>query len=324
MSKYEPPRGQPGPARVVREGPADRVGHREHPAAAGPEHPGHLGHHPVRVGHERDRPVGAERQVEAAVRERQRPGVALHERAEPGVPEHPGRLVGGHHLGAPPAEPVGALRGTGPDLQHPPPGHLAEQAGVGLVQPLRAPDQPARQEVTVLGQVVVGGRVPPAPVAAGALRGSRLPVPRRPQPVLRHPAILPRTVRSTAAPLGAAPEWARGAPARARCARGAPAPRRIGPGVPQRPEGSGPGAPAPGSVRKWPESRGRVGALTHLSFCRYGDHGARCVRGLALSLIPTGRPPSQGRRPPTSGRLTRAGAMSCPHRHPVRNGVPLP
>ena len=39
--------GQALGARLVGEGPADRVGHREDPAAAGPQHPAHLAHAPA-------------------------------------------------------------------------------------------------------------------------------------------------------------------------------------------------------------------------------------------------------------------------------------
>ena len=49
------------------------------------------------------------------------------------------------------------------DLEHPAAGDVAEQARVGLAQPLRAPDEVGvAEEVAVLGLVVVGLGVPPA------------------------------------------------------------------------------------------------------------------------------------------------------------------
>ena len=80
------------------------------------------------------------------------------------VPQHPGREVERRPARAPwRREPARARRRPAADLQHPPPGDVAEQRGVGLAQALRAPDEVGvAEEVAVLGVVVVGVGVPPA------------------------------------------------------------------------------------------------------------------------------------------------------------------
>ena len=76
--------GQPVRAGVVGEHPAHRVVHREHPPAAGPQHPGDLAHHPLRVGHERHRAERRAGQVEGRRRRtaaaRRRPARAARRR----------------------------------------------------------------------------------------------------------------------------------------------------------------------------------------------------------------------------------------------------
>jgi hypothetical protein len=188
---------QPALARVVEEDPAHRVGDREHPAPPGPQHPVHLPHHAGRVGHERHRAERGADDVEAAVAERERQRVGLHQRhayARPvgtgaGVPQHPRGQVHRDHRGALGGQPPGGGRGAAAQLQHPPAAHLAEQPGVGLAQPLRAPHEVrVAQEVAVFLLVGVGVRVPP-----GAAGPARLGVGHRPagRPgVIFHPGIL--------------------------------------------------------------------------------------------------------------------------------------
>ena len=86
-----------------------------------------------------------------------------------------------HRVRALAPQPARARRRAGPDLQHPRPGDVAEQSRVGLAQPLRAPDEVGVADVAaVLGQVVVGVGVPPAPAGPFATRSN--PPPRRATP----------------------------------------------------------------------------------------------------------------------------------------------
>ena len=67
-------------------------------------------------------------------------------------------------------QPARAGRRAAADLQHPPPGDVPEQVGVGLAQPLGAPQEVGVAEVgAVLGEVGRRRGVPPAPVGAGGL-----------------------------------------------------------------------------------------------------------------------------------------------------------
>ena len=100
-------RDQPALARIVEEDPAHRVGHREHPAAAGLEAAVHLAHHSRRIIDERNRAEGGEGQIKGLVGDRQSDGVGLHQRyaypglvrLNPGVPQHAGGQVQRDHLG---------------------------------------------------------------------------------------------------------------------------------------------------------------------------------------------------------------------------------
>ena len=83
-----PVRRQPARRRVVREGPAHRVGHRPDPPPARPQHPGDLGVHPRGVRDEGDRPEGGERDIERGVGEGEVAGVGADRRHG-----HPGEGV---------------------------------------------------------------------------------------------------------------------------------------------------------------------------------------------------------------------------------------
>ena len=200
-------RGQPGRPGIVGEHPAHRVGRREHPAAAGPQHPGHLAHRARRVGDERDRAERREGEVETAVRRtaarRRRPAPAAPSMpgaagGRPGVRQHPGGQVEGDHRRA--LAGPGTAR-TAPTRSRPrAPAARAtspSRCDVGFAQVLRAPDEVGvAEELAVLGVVGVGVGVPPAPV-----RGPRRPPGRRAR--LRGrvgPIDAARTVASPARP----------------------------------------------------------------------------------------------------------------------------
>ena len=179
--------GQPVRARVVGEHPAHRVVHREHPPAAGPQHPGDLAHHPLRLGHERHRAERRAGQVERCRRRRaaarRRP--AREEQRHPSPRWTVQRVAASRPTGrGPPAMRPGwrASARTARTRSRPPARgarrHVAEQARVGLAQALRAPDEVDVADVcAVLGQVVVGVGVPPG--AARPLRLRRTPTARR-------------------------------------------------------------------------------------------------------------------------------------------------
>ncbi|GAB3940644.1 hypothetical protein GCM10027614_24650 [Micromonospora vulcania] len=157
----------------------------------------HLGEQGRRVVHERDRAERRAGEVERAVGERQGERVGLHQRyAYPGavggvhgVPQHAGGQVEGDRPGTLGGQPAGGGRGAAAHLQHPSPGQVAEQSGIGLAQPLRAPDEVhVAEERAVLGLVVVGVAVPPAPVGPPGL-GVTDPAPGHPAVVI-HPLTL--------------------------------------------------------------------------------------------------------------------------------------
>ena len=156
---------QPGRARVVGERPAHRVGDREHPPPAGPQHPGDLAHTRRRVGDERDGAERRARQVERGGRERQRARrrPARAARAAPVRRAEPARL--GEHARADRSSATGSralrqqpARRTARRRRRPraPAARRsgAEQPGVLLAQALRAPDEVGvAEERAVLGLV---------------------------------------------------------------------------------------------------------------------------------------------------------------------------
>ncbi len=171
--------GQPLRSGLVGEGPADRVRDGEDPAAAGAQHAVDLPHDVHRVGDEGDCAVRGAGEVEGAVAEGQPPGVGLDQRYRPavdaqGVLELAVGEVQGHRAGALGGQPAGALGGTGADLQDVlalEGGGRAEEAGLGLVQSLGAPDEAVvAEERAVLDLVLVGVAVPPAAARPAALR----------------------------------------------------------------------------------------------------------------------------------------------------------
>src|SRR5690606_31695127 len=178
-------RGEAARAGVVGERPPDRVAHREHEAAARLEHPAHLAEHGTGVRDERQRAVGRARQVEGLVAERQELRVALDHRQPrtggevdaPGVLELAVRQVDADHRGALAGEPPAALPGPAPHLEDAPARDVPEQAGLRLVEALRAPDEAGvAEELAVLALVVVGRTVPPGAVRARGLgAGDRPP-----------------------------------------------------------------------------------------------------------------------------------------------------
>ncbi len=88
------------------------------------------------------------------------------------LPEHAGGQVHGHHPGTLPDEPPRAGSGAAADLDAAP-GDRAEQVGVGLAQPFRAPHEVhVAQELAVFGLVHVGFGVPPRPARAQVLGGT--------------------------------------------------------------------------------------------------------------------------------------------------------
>ena len=107
-------------------------------------------------------------------RERQRQRVGLDQRhayarrlcsAVTACRSMPAGQIDRDHLGALRGQPAGGGRGAGADLQDPPPGDRPEQPGVGLAQPLRAPD-----EVDVAQErrrARPGSRRRPCPTSAG-------------------------------------------------------------------------------------------------------------------------------------------------------------
>ena len=144
-------------------------------------------------------------------RERQPLGAGLHERhgdagrgvERGGVPQHPAGEVERHRPRALAAQPARARRRAAADLQHAAPGDVAEQARVGLAQPLRAPDEVDVADVAaVLGEVVVGVGVPPARGWPAATRRSR-PAGARPPPC--RAAARHSVPASTGSVLGRAP-----------------------------------------------------------------------------------------------------------------------
>src|SRR6266540_912624 len=121
---------QPALARIVEEDPAHRMGDREHPAAAGAQHPEHLAHHPCGVGDERHRAERAAREVERGVAERQRLGIGLHQRrVHPGtdrglsgMAQHSGRQVEPNGVRPLADQPSAARRRPAAHFENPPSG----------------------------------------------------------------------------------------------------------------------------------------------------------------------------------------------------------
>ncbi len=243
---------------MVGKRPDHRVCRGEDPAAAGPQHPGDLAHDRGAVRDERDRAKGGAGRVHARVGQRQPGRVGLHQgdrdtgggRQRAGVPQLPGGEVQRHHLGAAGDQPAGALRATAADLQDGAAADLAEQPGIGLPQPLRAPQEVGvAEEGAVFGLVVVGGGVPVAAagppgavvvdVAVAELR--RVVVARR---VLRRdPAGGFRLAGGRAGVFcsvhGIDPRSVRRAPGRRRCAPGRAVSRRGRAVAPRIPRGDG-------------------------------------------------------------------------------------
>ena len=90
--------------------------------------------------------------------------------------EHAGGEVGRDGGGALGGQPSGAGGRTTSDLKHLPTADRAEQPGVGLAEPLRAPDEvDVAEEPAVLGLVGVGVSVPPGPVGGPGLGDGRQP-----------------------------------------------------------------------------------------------------------------------------------------------------
>ena len=90
------------------------------------------------------------------------------------MPELGTGKIGGDGASTLADQPAGALRRAGTDLEHAAPCHVAEQARVGLVEPLGPPDEVAvTEERAVLSLVAVGLGVPPGPAGPGriTLRG---------------------------------------------------------------------------------------------------------------------------------------------------------
>ena len=165
-------------AGVVGQGPADRVGDREDPAAARTQDARDLGHHGAGVGDERHRAEGGAGEVEATRRRtaarRRRPGPAA--RGRRGPRRSPGRWrAGRRRRRAPPAAAPWPssqrehCAAPAPTSSTPAPAQrrrVAEQVRVGLVEALRAPDEAVvAQEVAVLGLVVGRCAVPPRRLA---------------------------------------------------------------------------------------------------------------------------------------------------------------
>jgi hypothetical protein len=174
--EVRPDGGEAGLARVVREGPAHGVRHREHPSPAGTQHPRDLAMDAVGIRHERDRAVGGERDVEARVRERQHARVGDDEGSahagglvvrEARV-QHALRDVGRDHVDPTPGEPARALRRPRADLQHLCAREVTEEACIRLAQTLGAPHEVCgAQEGAVLVEVLDGVRVPPVATRVG-------------------------------------------------------------------------------------------------------------------------------------------------------------
>ena len=173
-------RDQPALARVVEEDPAHRVGHREDPAPARPQHPVHLAHHARpsrrRTGSRRTRCRPGRRTRRRTAGPARRPAPAapvprLRSAARPGVPQHAGGQVHARPRRAPwVTSQRAAAAAPQPTSRTRPPGDVAEQPRVGLAQALRAPDEVhVAEEVAVLGLVVVGVGVPPAAGWPGGL-----------------------------------------------------------------------------------------------------------------------------------------------------------
>ena len=195
-SKYERRRPSAPPAPGRREGPAHRVGHREDPAPAGSQHPGHLTHDRGGVGDERHRAVRREGQVERSRRRTAAAAASAWTQRRrrrrcagvdpPGVrrADRPERSSATTCAPWPTSQRRTARRRSRPRAPGARP-TVAEQVGVGLAQPLRAPDEVGvAEEVAVLGLVVGGGGVPPA-------RSARAVSPRRPVAAAPPSAVVP-------------------------------------------------------------------------------------------------------------------------------------
>ena len=194
-------------AGVVEEDPAHRVGDREHPPAAGAQHPVHLAHQRRRVGHERDRAERGAGDVER--RRRRTAGRARRPAPAARVPRCARRPSAACRsmpadrskaTGRAPwvAQPAGAGRRAAPTSSTRRPRHVAEQPGVGLAQALRAPDEVhVAEERAVFGLVVVGVGVPPAAVGPPGL-GVAHPAPGHPAVVVHRLTLGPRPIGTAA------------------------------------------------------------------------------------------------------------------------------
>jgi len=121
-----------------------------------------------------------------------------------GVAQHTGGQVQRNHLGALGRKPPRRRRGAAADLDDALPVDVAQEAGVGLAQTLRAPPElDLAEKIAVLGLVRIGVGVPPA---RGWPARSRPRSPRDVSRRVRRFRSSPRAIRY-GGPVGRRPGW---------------------------------------------------------------------------------------------------------------------